>query len=95
MFALIAGLLLAVTGSAAAQDVRPNAPALEKPPAGDTSSALPNTGENLSSKLDRSDGVISPPGNVDPGISASPKEPNAGSSMPVIRPPSNSQVTPK
>jgi len=45
--------------------------------------SLPATGETLSERLDRTDGVIKPPAGVDPGIHAAPKDPNAGSNMPV------------
>jgi hypothetical protein len=38
----------------------------------------------LSEKLDKSDGVITPPGNVDPEMRQAP--PNVGNSMPVIPP---------
>jgi hypothetical protein len=41
---------------------------------------------DLSDRLDRSHGVIRPQGNVDPGISATPPDPNPGT-MPVIPPP--------
>jgi len=72
------------------------APTLQKPDTdapkpGETqkapSSTLPSTGENLSETLGRSGGVIRPPGNIDPEISVPPKDPGAGSSMPVIPPP--------
>lgn len=39
---------------------------------------------SLSEKLDKSDGVITPPGNVDPEMRQAP--PNVGNSMPVIPP---------
>jgi hypothetical protein len=38
----------------------------------------------LSEKLDKSDGVITPPGNVDPEMRQAP--PNVGNTMPVIPP---------
>jgi hypothetical protein len=51
------------------------------------SPSLPSTGETLSERLHRSDGVIKPPSGVDPGMHVAPKDPNAGSNMPVIPPP--------
>lgn len=44
------------------------------------------TGEQLSDKLARSDGVLCPPGNVDPDIRAPTPDTGAGK-MPVIPPP--------
>jgi hypothetical protein len=49
--------------------------------------SLPNTGETLSKKLERSDGVIQPPAGIDPGATVAPRDPGAGSAMPVIPPP--------
>lgn len=52
----------------------------------------------LSDKLNKSDGVIKPQTNVDPGITTTPPAPNAGT-MPVIPPPGspggNPNVQPK
>ncbi len=67
-----------------------NAPTLAKPDpdAQDKPKpSLPSTGETLSERLDRSGGVIKPPTDVDQGIHAGPKDPSAGSNMPVVRPP--------
>lgn len=97
--ALIFGLFSIAAGPAAAeQGARANPPRLQKPEAdapASTSPALPNSGESLSEKLDRGDGVIKPPEGVDPEIKAPPKDPSAGASMPVIRPPRNPTVQPK
>jgi hypothetical protein len=53
---------------------------------------------SLSQKLDRSNGVIKPPQNVDPGMHKPTPQPGAGT-MPVIPPPgtpgSGSNVQPK
>jgi hypothetical protein len=86
-------LVLAAPSSGHAQAVTP--PTLQKPdPDAATpeagkpaASALPSTGENLSQRLEASGGVIKPPEGVDPGIKAPPKDPGAGSTMPVIPPP--------
>jgi hypothetical protein len=51
------------------------------------------TGDNLSKKLEQSEGVIKPPANVDPGITAAPPVPNPGTT-PVIRPPGSSPSDP-
>ena len=51
-------------------------------------------GRTMSDQLARSDGVICPPGQVDPEIQQTP--PPVGSGMPVIRPPvGDGSVTPK
>ena len=61
-------------------------------PAG-AESAAPKGKDNLSDKLDSTNGVIHPKGNVDPGIE---KPAPAQGSMPVVRPPSaESGVQPK
>jgi hypothetical protein len=82
-------VVLALHGPPAiAQGTKP--PALQKPneqSPGEPNSRLPNTGENLSERLDRSEGVITPPAGVDPEMTVRPKEPGAGSTMPVIPPP--------
>jgi len=69
---------------------RPAAPETNGiPEANSPDSKTPESGgstDNLSDKLDRSSGVIRPPGGVDPGIAQSP--PPAGPrSTPVIPPP--------
>ncbi|GLS47021.1 hypothetical protein [Methylobacterium brachythecii] len=47
-------------------------------------------GATLSDKLERSDGVIKPPGGVDPEIRTIPPG-ESGSSMPVIKPPADAK----
>jgi hypothetical protein len=47
-------------------------------------------GATLSDKLNKSDGVIKPPGGVDPEIKTIPPD-NSGSSMPVIKPPGDAK----
>jgi hypothetical protein len=64
----------------------------------DTSSPTPTTGSNLSDKLEKSDGVLKPPSNVDPDMSVRAPVPNPGTT-PVIPPPGspggNPNVEPK
>lgn len=47
-------------------------------------------GPTLSEKLEKSDGVIKPPGDVDPEIKTIPPDPSPDST-PVIRPPGNAK----
>lgn len=65
-------------------------------PAPGASGAVP--GEPLGKTLDRTDGVLTPPGNVDPNIHVPAPAPDAGT-MPVIPPPGSpgnpSPVQPK
>ena len=85
--AAAAAALLLAPGVTMAQPQ--TAPQLQKPEPNDPnqgSSRLPSTGESLSDRLGRSDGVVRPP-NVDPGMHVAPADPGAGSSMPVIPPP--------
>ncbi len=44
---------------------------------------------------ERNDGVIAPPGDVDPDMHVTPENPDAGRSMPVIPPPDDGQDVPK
>jgi hypothetical protein len=94
--ALIA-LSFLLSGAAVAQEQVPPQP---RPPAADPKACAPGdrlqpgapnpsapsatTGESLSEKLARTDGVICPP-NVDPDIRA--PAPNVGTTTPVIPPP--------
>lgn len=94
---LIGSLSVAIGCTPAAAQVGKN-PSLQKPDPGGESQApkLPPSDENLSQKLDRNDGVIKPPGGVDPEMHVAPKDPNAGDAMPVIPPPNGSgSVQPK
>jgi hypothetical protein len=52
----------------------------------------PNGSDNLSRKLDHSNGVISPPTQVDPGMTVKP--PSDAGSMRIIRPPGSSAQNP-
>jgi hypothetical protein len=85
---LIVGVVVATVRIAPAQERAP-ASTLQKPEADapKQSPSLPSTGETLSERLHRSDGVIKPPSGIDPGMHVAPKDPNAGSNMPVIPPP--------
>ncbi|MCE4226744.1 hypothetical protein HCU64_23665 [Methylobacterium sp. C25] len=49
-----------------------------------------SSGPTLSDKLQKSDGVIKPPGGVDPEIKTIPPG-DSGSSMPVIKPPAEAK----
>jgi hypothetical protein len=86
--ALVVGIVLATVRIAPGQERAPGS-TLQKPEvdAPKPSPSLPSTGETLSERLDRSHGVIKPPAGVDPGMQVAPKDPSAGSNMPVIRPP--------
>lgn len=92
--AFVLGVALATVRVAPAQTGPQQAPALEKPSADGqkSSSALPSTGESLSERLDRTDGVIKPPSGVDPQMHVAPKDGGAGATMPVIPPPSSQSV---
>jgi hypothetical protein len=92
--AFVLGVTLATVRVSPAQNIAQQ-PALQKPSdAGKPSSSLPSTGENLSDRLDRSDGVIKPPSGVDPQMHVAPKDSGRDSNMPVIPPPTGS-VEPK
>jgi hypothetical protein len=96
---LIAASML-LTGAAAFAQERPQVPEQPRPPAVDPKACAPGdrlkpgalnpaapaatTGESLSEKLARTDGVICPP-NVDPEIRA--PAPDVGATTPVIPPP--------
>ena len=71
--------------------------AAPQPPAPNSLNTGSSTG-TLSDKLERSDGVITPRANVDPGIKTTPPVTNPGT-MPVIPPPGspggNPNVQPK
>ena len=86
------GLATAVS-MALAQSTSPspkNAPEQNAPSQFDAQSRQ-QRGQTLSERLDRSDGVIRPPGNVDPKIGVAP--PATGDKMPVVPPDPN--VKPK
>jgi hypothetical protein len=86
--ALVMGVVVATVRIAPAQERAPGA-TLQQPDADapKPSPALPSTGETLSERLERSDGVIKPPAGIDRGIHVAPKDPDVGSNMPVIPPP--------
>jgi hypothetical protein len=95
--ALVLGVVLATARVSPAQHMAQQSPTLETPSAdgGRPSSSLPSTGENLSQRLDRTDGVIRPPSGVDSQMHVAPRDSGTGSSMPVIPPPSGGQSVPK
>ena len=76
------GLCLAAAGPvASAAELGPNpAPGQNAP--GQFDSQARNRDQNLSDRLDRSGGVIHPPGNVDSGIQVTP--PATGDKMPIV-----------
>jgi hypothetical protein len=86
---MLAGMAVFVSAPLAYAQAGRN-PSLQKPAPGDEKQtpSLPPNDENLSRKLDRNDGVIKPPSDVDPEMHVPPKDPGAGDSMPVIPPPS-------
>jgi hypothetical protein len=92
-------LMVAVTAPAAAQISA--APQMQKPDADSPkpSPTMPSTGEDLSRKLDRSNGVIKPPAGIDPGMPVHKGGEAAHAPMPVIPPPGspggNLHVQPK
>ena len=78
---VVAVFALAAATAAAAQSPSPDsAPAEKQAP-----TSLQNSGGDLSGKLSRSGGVITPSGNIDPGIGKSAPDPRPNS-MPVIPP---------
>jgi hypothetical protein len=83
--AIVFGLLAIATISlqAAEQNAAPRAPSNE---------LSPNGSNNLSRKLDNSNGVISPPAQVDPGMTVRP--PSDAGSMRIIPPPGPSAQNP-
>jgi len=85
---LVAAIVVTTARIAPAQERAPGS-TMQKPEADapKQSPSLPSTGETLSERLHRSDGVIEPPSGIDSGMHVAPKDPNAGSNMPVIPPP--------
>ena len=74
-------------------------PSAPSPPPEKIAPAAPNpSGGNLSNRLSRQKGTITPP-NVDPGLTVKPPSTGAGTRTPVIRPPGspggNPSVIPK
>jgi hypothetical protein len=93
-FGAATAVWLALAVAAAAQAPADRAPTLQSPnvqQGGEPAPRLPSTGETLSERLEKSDGVIKPPAGVDPDIKVAPNAPAAGRNMPVIPP---SQVPP-
>jgi hypothetical protein len=100
MMRTLLSLSFLMAGAAAVAQERPQLPPQPRPPAVDPKACAPGerlqpnalnpaapnatTGESLSEKLARTDGVICPP-NVDPDIRA--PAPDVGAKMPVIPPP--------
>jgi len=88
---------LTLPSQCSAQPPSPNAPETQSPTS-DQKPPANNTDEPLSEKLDKSEGVLTPPSGVDPKIH---KEPPAetGDRMPVIVPPGehggNQNIQPK
>ena len=95
----VAALVFPILGNASAQAPKPDdhaltaaqqacAPGQRLQPGSNSALKVPETtGENLSDKLARNDGVLCPP-NVDPDIKApTPEVGQGGGQMPVIPPP--------
>jgi hypothetical protein len=101
---LAAAMVIGLGGSGAAwaQTVQPRDPNMPDPKTTVPEKVDPpmatTAGQTLSDRLEKSDGVIKPPSNVDPGITATPPVPNPGT-MPVVPPPGspggNPNVQPK
>lgn len=100
---LVAGLVLSTT--ALAQTVQPRDPNMPDPKSTVPEKVDPpqtsvsgNPGQSLSDKLEKSEGVITPRTNLDPGIRVPAPVPNPGTT-PVIPPPGepggNQSVQPK
>ena len=87
---LAAGLALAFATQALAQGARPAPPAInaipDKMEPGPVAPQNQAPSENLSEKLNKSDGVIKPPPTGDNEMTIKPKDENVGT-MPVIPPP--------
>lgn len=92
---LAAPLLAALPATSGFAQVGRN-PALQMPAPDDERPVpkLPPDDEDLSRRLDRNDGVIAPPGGVDPDMHVTPDDPDAGRSMPVIPPPDDETAPP-
>ncbi|HVX34825.1 MAG TPA: hypothetical protein VHC71_01240 [Hyphomicrobium sp.] len=97
--ALVGALLLTASTECVAQAQTPKAPeTAPQPPSATPDQKPPANGEPLDKKLDKNEGVLKPPGGVDPKIH---KEPPAdvGDRMPVIVPPGepggNPNIQPK
>lgn len=95
--AFAAGLLtLAGAGALAQTGTPPRDPNMPDPRSTVPEQIAPPTGETLSDRLERTEGVIRPPSNMDPEIRITP--PNTGTT-PIIRPPGepggNQSVQPK
>lgn len=97
-FGTVASAQVAIAPSVQVQ-VQPRDPNMPAPQNTPPEKIAPSgSGQTLSDKLERSDGVIKPPGNIDPGISAAAPVPDPGTT-PVISPPGspggNPNVQPK
>jgi len=101
---LAAALLSATAGAAGAQTATsprdPNMPSPQNVPAekirpeGSEPKSTGSTGGTLSERLDRSDGVLTPPATGDNAIVTPAPVPNPGTT-PVIRPPATGGITPE
>ena len=104
LVAVIMAVVIGVSQPAAAQSSDPSKPGSDQSPPIDpkqdprstTTTARP--GETLSERLDRTDGVIRPPSDLNPEMSVRPPVPDPGTT-PVIPPPGSPggdpRVTPK
>jgi hypothetical protein len=101
IFAIVAAVAWAMVAYSVAetlQQLPPETPTHQKVPEADDPGISGSSMEPLSDRLNRSRGVLRPPGGIDPGLTQSP--PSTGTrSMPVIPPPGTrgdeSQINPK
>jgi len=93
LMAAAAGLVFA-TAAAAQVTVQPKDPNMPDPKNTVPEKVDPPAGQTLSDKLEKSDGVITPNSNMDPGIVAPAPVPNPGTT-PVIPPPGSPGGNPR
>lgn len=99
-FALVAAGAWAIVAYSVAETLQlpPETPSHQKVPEADAPEASGSSTEPLGDRLDRSRGVLRPPGGIDPGLTQ-PPPPTGPRSTPVIPPPGargdESEIKPK